>query len=116
MTYYNTDAGRWINTSTMEPKALSPDVFARLKIYKNVFMPKMCLRPGLRIRPSWGSLQRLQGREETRGRGGNDRGEKGPLRLHIPIPGSLFYPSPPLAIKVTGSLYISNFNLFQCIR
>ena len=37
-------------TSKMEPKSLSPDAFARLKICQ-----KMRLRPGLRPGPRWGA-------------------------------------------------------------
>ena len=73
---------------------------------------KMRLRPGplleeLTETPSWiwgrrfaagrgmgGQVWERKGRKRGRGRQG--KGEEGPLRL--PIPGSLFYPSPPLIL------------------
>jgi len=80
-------------------------------------MQKMRLRPGLCPGARRGSSRRSprdpqldlggsslrgkewegmkgKGSEERRWRGGDGRGGEGPLRLRIP--GSLFYPSPPL--------------------
>jgi len=100
---------RWIMTSKIEPKSLSPDAFARLKICQNAFAARPGPAGGAHSapqRPLVGFVGALRGgdgkwegrkgkgREERRWRGEDGRGGEGPLRLRLP--GSLFYPSPPL--------------------
>ena len=96
------------------PKSLSPDAFARLRICQKC----VCGRgsapdpaggahsaPHRPIAGFGGAASRRggkwegrngKGRKERRGSGRQGRGGEGPLRL--PIPGSLFYPSPPLKV------------------
>ena len=83
----------------MEPKSLSPDAFARVKICQNVFAtgaPPLGELKALHLRPLAGfggsegnGRAGKRKKEERRWRGGDGWGKEGLLRLRIP--GSLFF-------------------------
>jgi len=115
---------RWIMTI---PKSLSSDALARLRICQKCVCGRGSAPDPVgeahsaprrsttgfggaasRRRGEWDwERKNGKGREERRGRGKQGRGGERPLRLHIP--GSLFYPSPPLLRHNRVASFIASF-------